>query len=79
MSVQGIADLQRALSTTKKSLLGEELSHEEMQIIEGDEAHNTTTILQSLIVLDEFCKEVVCIVYAKNRILQLAKEEAVLP
>lgn len=73
IGVQGISNLGKKFVATKKSLLGDHLSEEERQLCADDVNKKIGLILQSLIVLDEFCKEVVCIIFAKNKILQLCK------
>lgn len=73
IGVQGITNLGKRFVATKKSLLGDHLSEEERLLCADDADKRIGVVLQSLIVLDEFCKEVVCIIYAKNKILQLCK------
>lgn len=73
IAVQGITNLGKRFVATKKSLLGESLTEEERLLCEEHDAQKIGVILQSLIVVDEFCKEVICIIFAKNKVLQLCK------
>ena len=73
IAVQGITNLGKRFVATKKSLLGESLTEEERLLCEEHDAQKIGVILQSLIIVDEFCKEVICIIFAKNKVLQLCK------
>lgn len=71
ISVKGIENLHYKLKITKSLLLGETIPAEQLLYIDNAEEK----ILQSLIVLEEFCKEISSIIYVKNYILKLCDEK----
>lgn len=64
ISVKGIDDLRTRLLFTKQRLLHNNTEHDNGLRI----SNPMDNILQCLIVLDEFCKELACIIYSKNQI-----------
>ena len=70
VAVKGITDLPQRLSNTKKLLL-----HEAIECTEYSEDENICTILQSLIVLDEFIKELISIIFVKNQLITCCKKQ----
>lgn len=68
IAVKGITDLQQQLFRTKQSLLREEVEVDQTGETDYDKS-KCNNILQSIIVLDEFCKELLAIIFVKNQIL----------
>ncbi|KAH9529533.1 hypothetical protein DERF_003412 [Dermatophagoides farinae] len=76
ISVKGIDHLHEKLCKTKLKLLGEMIPAEYENINHNkDNDEKEMKILQSLIVLDEFCKELSSIIYVKNYTLKLCNEK----
>lgn len=72
ISVKGIDNLYEKLWKTKLKLLGERIPNEAN---DNDDDEKEKKILQSLIVLNEFCKELSSIIYVKNYTLKLCNEK----
>ena len=64
ISVQGVSGLKNKLEVTRKTLLGETDDKEAEQLsLEIDE--KTTRIIEALIVIEEFCKELAAVSFVK--------------
>ncbi len=63
ISVQGVSNLRDKLQLTRKALLGETDNNlDEVVLIDNE---NTTRILEALIVIEEFCKELAAVSFVK--------------
>src|SRR5690349_1583994 len=72
IDVKGIHDLRQRLHLTKKALLHEEADDAEPQHVNNQ---IESILLESLIILDEFCKELTSIILAKNQIIACSKKK----
>lgn len=79
VSVKGISGLQEKLCHTKRLLLLMDETAAEAARGEAATDEEITKTLQSVIVLDEFCKEIASIIYVKSYVLRLCKEKCQQP